>query len=299
MRFSLSKVDPTSPSGYSNVLPLLTTKRVFTKAVIAELLWFIKGSTNSKELSDQGVHIWDGNGSREFLDKLGPPQSLREEGDLGPVYGFQWRYFGAKYKDCHTNYEGQGVDQLREVIQKLKNKPYDRRIILSAWNVGDLGSMALPPCHLLAQFYVSFPDAPKGEEAFRRWQAEQQNGASHGSASLSPSRGRLSCTLYQRSADTGLGVPFNIASYALLTHMLAHACDLVPETFNMVLGDAHVYVDHIDALKEQIRREPRPFPGLRIKRDDRGNGNVDGWSLQDIEILNYKPHAGVKMKMSV
>ncbi|KAK5099783.1 Thymidylate synthase [Lithohypha guttulata] len=299
IRFSLSKVDPTSPSGYSHVLPLLTTKRVFTKAVIAELLWFIKGSTNSKELSNQGVHIWDGNGSREFLDKLGPPQSLREEGDLGPVYGFQWRYFGAEYKDCHTNYEGQGVDQLREVIQKLKNKPYDRRIILSAWNVGDLGSMALPPCHLLAQFYVSFPDAPKGEEAFRRWQAEQQNGASHGSASLSPSRGRLSCTLYQRSADTGLGVPFNIASYALLTHMLAYACDLVPETFNMVLGDAHVYMDHIDALKEQIRREPRPFPGLRIKRDDRGHGNVDGWSLQDFEILNYKPHAGVKMKMSV
>lgn len=294
MRFTLSKPNEESSTGYAPILPLLTTKRVFTKAVIAELLWFIKGCTDSKELSDQGVHIWDGNGSREFLDKLGPPQSLREEGDLGPVYGFQWRHFGAEYKDCGTDYAGQGVDQLKEIIQKLKNRPYDRRIILSAWNVADLSSMALPPCHLLAQFYVSFGDALKGEQAYRQWQRRDQSQNTTVSA-----KGRLSCTLYQRSADTGLGVPFNIASYALLTHMLAHACDLVPGTFNMVLGDAHVYVDHIDALKDQMQREPRAFPGLSIERDDRGQGNLDGWTVQDFGILGYKPHAGVKMKMSV
>lgn len=294
MRFSLSRPDVDSPTGYKLILPLLTTKRVYTKAVIAELLWFIKGSTSSKELSDQGVHIWDGNGSREFLDRLGPPQSLREEGDLGPVYGFQWRHFGAEYKDCHADYAGQGVDQLKEIIYKLKNKPYDRRIILSAWNVADLDSMALPPCHLLAQFYVSYGDSPRGEDAYRQWQTVEP-----AASEAFPAKGRLSCTLYQRSADTGLGVPFNIASYALLTHMLAHACDLVPGTFNMVLGDAHIYVDHIDALKDQIQREPRQFPGLRIKRDDQGQENVDGWTLQDFEVLDYKPHAGVKMKMSV
>lgn len=300
LRFTLSKPDPSNPASHINVLPLLTTKRVFTRAVIAELLWFIKGSTNSQELSDQGVHIWDGNGSREFLDKLGAPQSLREEGDLGPVYGFQWRHFGAEYKDCHADYTDQGVDQIEAIIHKLRHKPYDRRILLSAWNVAALDSMALPPCHLLAQFYVSFPDASRGEEAYNAWRRQQEHPAPNGaSTSMSPTRGRLSCTLYQRSADTGLGVPFNIASYALLTHMLAYACDLIPGTFNMVLGDAHVYVDHIDALKGQIERAPREFPELRIKRDDAGKENVDGWKLEEFEIVGYRPHAGVKMKMSV
>ena len=298
LRFTLSKPDPTNPASHINILPLLTTKRVFTKAVIAELLWFIKGSTNSKELSEQGVHIWDGNGSREFLDKLGPPQSLREEGDLGPVYGFQWRHFGAQYTDCHADYAGQGVDQITEIIHKLRHKPYDRRILLSAWNVAALGAMALPPCHLLAQFYVSFADVPRGADAYGAWKQEQEGGQS-GTSGSGQTKGRLSCTLYQRSADMGLGVPFNIASYALLTHMLAYACDLVPGTFNMVLGDAHIYVDHIDALKSQIERAPREFPGLRIRREDAGEENVDGWKLEDFEVVGYKPHAGVKMKMSV
>lgn len=316
LRFSLGKPDPTNPLGYINILPLLTTKRVFTRAVIAELLWFIKGSTNAKELSDQGVHIWDGNGSRAFLDNLGPPQSLREEGDLGPVYGFQWRHFGATYTHCHADYTGQGVDQIREVIWKLKNKPYDRRILLSAWNVGDLGSMALPPCHLMAQFYVSYPDAPRGEDAYRQWKEQQQqqqadtqtNGTSthtNGTTSSTSTqttikaKGHLHCTLYQRSADTGLGIPFNIASYALLTHMLSHACDLVPGTFTHVIGDAHVYVDHIEPIKEQLRREPRDFPTLNIRRDDRGQETVDGWAVGDLEVVGYRPYAGVKMKMSV
>lgn len=305
LRFALSKLDPADPSTHINILPLLTTKRVFARAVIAELLWFVKGSTNAKELSDQGVHIWDGNGSRSFLDSLGPPQSLREEGDLGPVYGFQWRHFGAEYTDCHADYTDKGVDQIKEIIHKLKNKPYDRRILLSAWNVGDLSSMALPPCHLMAQFYVSFPDAPVGEAAYKQWQHEQKrkqgtqaNGASTNGTGLK-SRGRLSCTLYQRSADTGLGIPFNIASYALLTHMLAHACDLIPGEFIHIIGDAHVYVDHIEPIKEQLKREPREFPTVKIKRDDRGQGSVDGWLLEDFEVIGYKPHAGVKMKMSV
>ncbi|KAI9797467.1 MAG: Thymidylate synthase, partial [Sarcosagium campestre] len=155
LKFSLSRPsdDPSLPP--TLILPLLTTKRVFLRAVIAELLWFVSGSTSSLPLSEQGVKIWDGNGSREFLDSVGLQH--REVGDLGPVYGFQWRHFGAHYVDAETNYDGQGVDQLAEVVYKLKNTPYDRRIILSAWNVKDLTIMALPPCHMFSQFYVSYP----------------------------------------------------------------------------------------------------------------------------------------------
>jgi len=165
--------------------PLLTTKRVFWRGVVEELLWFVKGDTNGKHLSEKGIKIWEGNGSREFLDKRG--LSHREEGDLGPVYGFQWRHFGAKYVDMHTDYSGQGVDQLAECIKKIKEDPADRRIIMSAWNPADLNLMALPPCHMFCQFYVA--------------------------------NGELSCLMYQRSCDMGLGVPFNIASYSLLTCM--------------------------------------------------------------------------------
>ncbi|KAL9021159.1 MAG: hypothetical protein Q9185_001559 [Variospora sp. 1 TL-2023] len=157
LRFSLSRpTDPTDPfSPRIRILPLLTTKRVFLRAVIAELLWFISGSTSSLPLSAAGIKIWDGNGSRAYLDSIGLPD--RAEGDLGPVYGFQWRHFGAEYVDAQTDYAGQGVDQLAELVEKLKHKPYDRRIVLSAWNPADLGKMALPPCHMFAQFYVSFP----------------------------------------------------------------------------------------------------------------------------------------------
>ena len=159
----------------------------------------------------------------------------REEGDLGPVYGFQWRHFGAEYKDMHADYTGQGVDQLADVIDKIKNRPDDRRMIMCAWNAHDLPLMALPPCHCLVQFYVA--------------------------------DGELSCQLYQRSADMGLGVPFNIASYALLTHMLAHVTGLKPGDFVHTLGDAHVYSNHEGPLQEQLKREPRPFPKLNIKRE--------------------------------
>ncbi|KEZ41414.1 Thymidylate synthase [Scedosporium apiospermum] len=263
------------------ILPLLTTKRVFLKAVVAELLWFVEGNTSSLALSEKGVKIWDGNGSREFLDGVG--LSHREVGDLGPVYGFQWRHFGAEYVDAKTDYTGQGVDQLAEVVHKLRTNPYDRRIILSAWNVADLKKMALPPCHMFAQFYVSYPrdrtTAPPGQQEAER------------------PKGHLNCQLYQRSCDMGLGVPFNIASYALLTHMIAHVCDLVPGTFTHVLGDAHVYLDHVDALRLQLEREPRDFPTLEITREK--GGSIDGWQAEDFVVKGYDPHKSIAMKMSV
>jgi thymidylate synthase len=296
LRFSLSKANPESPSdsdAFIPVLPLLTTKRVFLRAVTTELLWFVSGCTSSKPLSEAGIRIWDGNGSRQFLDNLGFTE--REEGDLGPVYGFQWRHFGAEYQDCHGDYTGKGVDQIKEVVRKLKHNPFDRRIILSAWNVADLGKMALPPCHMFAQFYVSYPDAPRGEAALRSSPADgdMTNGVKP------KAKGHLSCTLYQRSCDMGLGVPFNIASYALLTHMLAHACDLVPGELIHTMGDAHVYLDHVEALKEQLLREPREFPEFAVKRNDRGSGEMDGWKVEELEVRGYKPHGGIKMKMSV
>jgi len=252
-----------------DIFPLLTTKRVFFRAVAEELLWFIKGDTNSKQLSEKGIKIWDGNGSREYLDSLG--LSHREEGDLGPVYGFQWRHFGAEYVDCHTDYTGKGVDQLQQVIDKIKNNPTDRRIILSAWNPADIPIMALPPCHAFCQFYVSTPTNEQPTP-------------------------KLSCLLYQRSCDMGLGVPFNIASYALLTRLIAHVTGLLPGEFIHTMGDAHVYADHIDALKEQVKREPRQFPKLTIKRDVT---NIDDFTMEDIVIEDYDPHGKLDMKMSV
>ncbi|WAR02731.1 TYSY-like protein [Mya arenaria] len=242
--------------------PLLTTKRVFWRGLAEELLWFVKGCTNANILKDKNVHIWDANGSKEFLTNLG--LGHREEGDLGPVYGFQWRHFGAEYTDMHADYEGQGVDQLMDVIDKIRNNPDDRRIIMSAWNPIDLKKMALPPCHAFVQFFVA--------------------------------NGELSCQLYQRSADMGLGVPFNIASYSLLTYMIAHITGLKPGDFVHTLGDAHVYVNHIDALKEQLQREPRPYPKLVIKRNVT---DIDDFKMEDFEIVDYKPYPTIKMDMAV
>lgn len=207
----------------NGTLPLLTTKRVFMRGVLEELLWFVAGKTDSKLLTERDVHIWDGNGSKEFLESRG--LGHRREGDLGPVYGFQWRHFGAEYIDCDADYTGKGVDQLADVIDKIKNNPTDRRIIMSAWNPKDLPQMALPPCHMFCQFYVSMP------------------------SSTSSSRKQLSCHMYQRSCDLGLGVPFNIASYALLTHMIAKVTDCEASELTLAMGDAHVYRDHVEPLK--------------------------------------------------
>jgi len=254
MRFSLR----------DGTLPLLTTKRTFWRGVVEELLWFISGNTNGNDLAEKDIHIWDGNGSREFLDQRG--LSHREVGDLGPVYGFQWRHFGAKYVDMHTDYTGQGVDQLMACIDKIKNNPEDRRIIMSAWNPADLNEMALPPCHMFCQFYV---DTNKGE---------------------------LSCQMYQRSADMGLGVPFNIASYSLLTHMMAHVTGLKAGDFIHTIGDAHVYLNHVDALKEQLTRPPRAFPKLKMNPE---TTNIDDFDFGDFEVVGYNPHKTIKMKMAV
>ncbi|XXH01045.1 ATP-dependent DNA helicase chl1 [Hypoxylon texense] len=275
------------------ILPLLTTKRVFLRAVIAELLWFIEGNTHSASLSKQDVKIWDGNGSREFLDNLGFAD--REVGDLGPVYGFQWRHFGAEYRGAHADYSGQGVDQLAEVVHKLRTNPYDRRIILSAWNPADLKKMVLPPCHMFAQFYVSYPRR-RGEASENNSNGEAEEEGEEEEEEEKP-KGHLHCQLYQRSCDMGLGVPFNIASYALLTHMLAHVCDLVPGSLTHVMGDSHVYVDHVDALKEQLQREPRPFPELQLAPER--SGSIDGWKVEDIKVLKYDAHKSIAMKMSV
>jgi thymidylate synthase len=255
----------------NNNFPLLTTKKVFSKAIIHELLWFVEGCTDASKLSSKGVKIWEGNGSREYLDSLGLVH--RREGDLGPVYGFQWRHFGAEYKDCDADYTGQGYDQLQEVINKLKTNPYDRRIIMSAWNPPDFEKMALPPCHVFCQFYVNFPEGSKP---------------------------KLSCLLYQRSCDMGLGVPFNIASYALLTRMIAHVVDMDCGEFIHTLGDAHVYLDHIDALQEQLTRTPRDFPKLNINAERlKEIKNIDDFKFEDFEISDYNPHGAIKMKMSV
>jgi dihydrofolate reductase/thymidylate synthase len=251
MRFSLKES-----------FPLLTTKRTFWRGVVEELLWFMKGDTNANHLSEKGVKIWDANGSRDFLDKRGLHN--REEMDLGPVYGFQWRHFGAKYVDMHTDYTGQGVDQLAEVVHKLKTNPTDRRIIMSAWNPADLEEMALPPCHMFCQFYVA--------------------------------NGELSCSLYQRSCDMGLGVPFNIASYALLTLLLAQVCDLKPGEFVHMMGNTHVYENHVEPLMGQLERTPRPFPLVRLNPDIK---DIDGFTSADIELLHYHPHPKVAMEMAV
>jgi thymidylate synthase len=252
MRFSLR----------NGKFPLLTTKKVFWRGIIEEMLWFINGSTSSTLLSDKGVKIWDANGSREKLDELGFQQ--REVGDLGPVYGFQWRHWGAEYQGPNADYAGKGIDQLAECIRLIKNNPNDRRIVMSAWNPSDLPKMALPPCHMFCQFYVA--------------------------------NGELSCLMYQRSCDMGLGVPFNIASYALLTCMVAHVCGLKPGEFIHSLGDTHVYLNHIPPLKEQLTRQPMPFPTLQINPLVKEIGD---FKSGDFHLEGYDPHPAIKMDMAV
>ena len=253
MRFSLN----------DGIIPILTTKKVAWKTCFKELQWFIKGHTDNKLLKEVNVHIWDDNGSKEFLEK----QNLNyREDDLGPVYGHQWRHFNAPYTDCNADYTNQGIDQLQELINNLKSEEgrKSRRLIISAWNPCQIKEMALPPCHVLMQFYVS-------ENKY------------------------LSCSLYQRSGDVGLGVPFNIASYSFLTHMLAKHCGLEAKDFVYFLGNAHIYEEHIEPLKEQIQREPLPFPKITFKEVKE---NIEDYSLTDIEFSQeYKFHKQIKMEM--
>ena len=253
MRFSLE----------NNQIPILTSKKVAWKTCLKELLWFISGSTNNSILQSQNVHIWDANGSREFLDEQGLHEL--EENDLGPVYGHQWRHFNAPYTNCHADYAGKGVDQLQNIIDALKDpkRQNSRRLIMSAWNPCQLKEMALPPCHVLCQFNVS-----------------------HGN--------KLSCSLYQRSVDTILGQPFNIASYSLLTHLLAKHCGLEAYEFVYFKGNCHIYEDHIEGSKLQITREPFPFPTVSIKQI---RDNINDYIVEDFELHNYQHHEAIKFKM--
>ena len=246
----------------NNIIPVLTTKKVAIKTCIKELLWFISGETNNKVLKNQNVHIWDGNGSREFLDSRG--LTNLEEDDLGPVYGHQWRHFNAPYTNCETDYTDKGVDQLSYIINCLKDpkERYSRRLILSAWNPQQLDEMALPPCHVLAQFNVI--------------------------------GNKLSCSLYQRSGDVGLGVPFNIASYSLLTHIIGKHCDLEPYEFIYHLGNCHIYDDHIEPLRNQVNNVLYPFPKISIlEKFD----NINNYSIKDIKVENYQCNNVIKMEM--
>jgi len=222
--------------------PLLTTKKLHTKSIIHELLWFLKGDTNIKYLKDNGVRIWD-----EWADA---------EGNLGPVYGYQWRSWPTP--------DGKHIDQITQVIDMIKNNPDSRRLIVSAWNVADINNMKLPPCHAFFQFYVA--------------------------------NGKLSCQLYQRSADIFLGVPFNIASYAILTMMVAQVCNLQLGDFVHTLGDAHIYSNHIEQANLQLTREFRPLPTLKINPNVK---SIFDFTITDFELENYDPHPHIKAEVAV
>lgn len=242
--------------------PLLTTKRVPFRVVAEELLFFIKGQTDNRILKSKSVNIWNLNGTKEFLRGRGID---RREDDLGPIYGFQWRHFGAEYGSCSDDYSGKGIDQLNSVISELINNPNSRRMIVSAWNPMDLDAMALPPCHVLFQFVVSDK--------------------------------RLNCMLYQRSGDVGLGVPFNIASYALLLKMVSYLTKIPEGEFIHVLCDAHIYNNHIPQLTEQATREPRPFPTLKILPKE-PRERIEDFEVEDFVLEGYEPHPPIKMEMS-
>ena len=253
--------------------PCVTTKKLHLRSVIYELLWFLRGDTNVRFLNEHGVRIWD-----EWADA---------DGELGPIYGHQWRSFPKP--------GGGTVDQVAAVLRSLREEPHSRRHLVCAWNPGQLEEMALPPCHCLFQFYISPPgklvtEPPRGEA----------RGAGAGLANLhnndANQKPRLSCQLYQRSADVFLGVPFNIASYALLTQMMAHVLGLAAGEFIHTLGDAHLYRNHFDQAREQLTRAPRPLPTLRL---DPGIDDLFDFTYEDIEVVGYDPHPTIKAPIAV
>jgi thymidylate synthase len=269
MRFSLK----------DNKIPILTTKKTAWKTCLKELLWFIRGDTDVKKLQTQGVHIWNANATREFLDSRG--LTLNQDGILGPIYGYQWRNFNANYNcfsgkrlldndptDVHKEtLQFKGVDQLQQIIDQLKNPETrnSRRLIMTAWNPAQNDKMALPACHILCQFNVH--DGNK-----------------------------LSCALYQRSADLCLGIPFNIASYCFITHLLAKHCDLEAYEFIHFMGNTHIYEQHVEQIQEQLNREPYDFPTITINKI---RENINDYQVEDFEIHNYKSHGEIKMKLVV
>lgn len=243
--------------------PLLTTKKMFLRGVIEELLWFLRGETNSTLLKEKKVHIWDKNGSRDYLDSIGLTE--RMEGDLGPVYGFNFRHYGASYINCYTDYSGQGTDQVEYVLNLIKNEPHSRRILINLWNPTQLNEVALPACHVLYQFKVH--------------------------------DNKLSCCLYQRSGDIGLGIPFNIASASLMTHIFAHLTNLKVGVLTHCIGDAHIYKEHVETLQEQQQRIPFSFPLLQIK--PLGQEKVEDFQVTDFIMKGYISHDTIKMPLIV
>lgn len=248
-----------------NTLPLFTTKRTFFRGIVEELLWMLRGSTDAGELSAKNVNIWDGHSSREHLDSVGLDHY--EVGDVGPLYGFQMRHAGEEYKGKDYK-DHKGVDQLAALIEGLKNDPFSRRHVMSFWAPKDLDKMALNPCHVLSQFYVD-------------------------------EKGNLSCQLYQRSADIGLGLPFNVASYSLLTHIIAKATGYKAKEFIHAIGDAHIYAPHSSALGEQTMREPLPFPKVRIEKEIATIEDIENLQYEDFVLEGYKHHGPIKMHMMV
>jgi thymidylate synthase len=239
--------------------PLVTTKRVHTRSVIGELLWFLAGRTDNGWLNERGITIWDEWATAEQTAAFG-----RSPGDLGPVYGHQWRNFGAS-RLADGSYADDGVDQLARVVERIRTEPNSRRLIVTGWNPAEADDVALPPCHTLFQFYVT------GD-------------------------GRLSCQLYQRSADVFLGVPFNIASYALLTHLVAQVCGLRPGVFVHTFGDVHLYANHVEQAREQLSRRPRPLPRLVLAPHV---DSLDGFGFADITIEGYDPHPAIRAPVAV
>lgn len=246
-------------------IPILTTKRIFHELIAKELIFFVSGKTDTRILTDQGVKIWQGNTSRKFLEDRGLKYN---EGDMGPLYGFQWRHWNAEYAGCDEDYTEKGTDQLKNLIETIRKDPHSRRHILSSWNVDQLDMGVLAPCHILAQFNVS---------SDRKW---------------------LDCQLYQRSGDMFLGVPFNITSYALLTAMIAHVCQLKPRTLIHIIGDAHIYNNHGEQVSRQIKRTPRPFPRLSFREATRLH-EIDDFGINSFIIEGYNSWPAITADMAV